>query len=90
VLRSTPYLVAISSCRLSGFLRANSQISFLSLLINRFFGFDGVDEKDATLVADDSGGRRVELEDDSDVAADMTLIAGELERGWVELEVERE
>jgi hypothetical protein len=55
-------------------------------LYKRFLGFD---------VGGDTGAlketcRRVELEDDSEVAADTTLIAGDADLGCVELDAERE
>lgn len=57
-----------------------------SLLYNRFFGFDEGGDK-GTLKGTC---RRVELDDDIDVAADMTLIAGDADLGCVELDAERE
>lgn len=59
-----------------------------SLFVKRFFGFEFEWYGDMLVV--DNAGRGLLEFDDSDVTAEMMLIAGDAERWCVELDVERE
>jgi hypothetical protein len=84
VLRSTWNIAAISSWRFRGFSAAYMQMSFRSLFVRRVFLC--LYTVDATphpsMLAGEETCDMADAEaDDTDVSADMVLIAGEVERG---------